>query len=263
MNISATLSLNSTTELNMKKEEYQVLYNLEDHYWWYLKLRELVISSLDHLYSQRNLKILDAGCGTGGMLKSLNGFDTIGLELSPEAIKFCNKRGLKNIVQGSVTNLPFPDDYFDVVISLDVLYHMDVEDDEQALQEAQRVLKDNGRLLLHLPAYNFLKSEHDVAISTKHRYTKGELSRKLKNQGFEIEKISYRNTILFPIILVARLFKKFGVKNQANISSDLKPLPKGLNYFLASILSIENRILQRTGLPFGLSLFCIARKVKK
>lgn len=247
----------------MDKDAYEVIYNLEGEYWWYVKLRELVLAFLNSSYTQKNLKLLDAGCGTGTMLKDLNRFDSVGVELSKEAIKLCKQRGLRNIVEGSVTNLPFRTGYFDVVISLDVLSDVGVKSDEEALSEAHRVLNDGGRIIIHLPAYEFLKSEHDIAIGTKHRYTKAELTQKLKNQGFEIEKISYRNTILFPLISVVRICKKPGLKNRTNISSDLKLLPKGLNNLLASILSLENRLLQKAGLPFGLSLFCVARKVKK
>jgi SAM-dependent methyltransferase len=246
----------------MEKKEYEILFELEDDYWWYKELRGLVFSLIDKTFPDKNgVRLLDAGCGTGGFLARCSGYDVYGFDISEESIKFCKIRKLRNILRASVSNIPFSSHSFDLVISLDVLYHLGVENDGIALKEFYRVLAKGGVLVMNLPAYNFLKSMHDTAIHTKRRYIRQELKRKTENAGFKIEKITYRNAILFPFILPVRLFEKLSLKSKKRARSDLKRMPDHLNKLLTSFLSIENRLI-RSGLnfPFGLSLFCVAVK---
>jgi len=112
-----------------------------------------------------------------------------------------------------------------------------------------------------LPAYNFLRSRHDKAIHTRHRYTINDLTRKIEKAGFEIEMITYRNTILFPLVAVKRMIEKVFFISKETVQSDLKQLPDIINYLFTGILNLENRLIN-AGLkfPYGLSVFCLARK---
>ncbi|MGH7800733.1 MAG: class I SAM-dependent methyltransferase [Thermodesulfobacteriota bacterium] len=246
----------------MEKSEYKTMYEVEDSYWWYVGLRELIFSYLKRQYPcGGNLKILDTGCSTGALLKMLTTFgQTQGIDISEYALTYCKKRGLDQILQGSVSHLPFKDNQFDIITSIDVLYHTQVEDDVKALQEYHRVLKISGRLILNLPAYEYLRSTHDKAIHTKRRYTRDDIERKLEFAGFKIEKITYRNSFFFPIILLYRLLKK-NSKINSNPTSDLRSLPNSANKVLISIMKVENLILQKINFPVGSSVFCIAYKV--
>lgn len=246
----------------MEKKEYEILFNLEGDYWWHVGLRNLVFSYVDKCFSKkRNLRTLDAGCGTGKLLEECKDYDAYGLDFSEEALKFCKLRNLKNLVRGSISATPFKSDSFDTVISLDVLYYITDEENISTLKELYRIINKNGKLLLNLPAYNFLQSTHDKAVHIKQRYAKKNLKEKIEKAGFNMEKITYRNTILFPIAVIMRVIKKFFLKNR--IESDLKPLPVLFNKIFTLILNIENRlILSGINFPFGLSLFCIARKNK-
>lgn len=246
----------------MEIEEYRVMYEIENDYWWYVGLRRLVFASIDRFARKEGkLKILDAGCGTGKILENCREHDACGLDFSEEAIGFCKKRGLNNIKKGSICDMPFPDNSFDVVISLDVLYHVNVEDDLKALHEFYRVTNKGGILVLNVPAYNFLRSKHDVAIHTRHRYTLKELKEKIEKAGFGIKKITYRNTILFPFAFIKRMMEKVFFINDEKAESDLKPLPELLNKILTLLLVLENKlILSGMSFPFGLSLYCIAKK---
>lgn len=246
----------------MKKEEYEVLFNIEDNYWWYVGLRELVLSFVDGLNKKKeNLRILDAGCGTGKILESCKNHDIYGIDFSEEAIKYCRLRKADKIVRGSICSLPFKEGSFDLVISLDVLYHKNIEDDMKTLKELYHVMNKDGILLLNLPAYNFLRSRHDQAIHTRHRYTVEELKQKVEKAGFKMEKITYRNAILFPIAVAKRILEKIFFMHSDKVESDLKPLPRFLNNFLAYLLFLENKLI-RFGFifPFGLSIYCAARK---
>ncbi len=204
--------------------------------------------------------ILDAGCGTGGMLDHLPRYGRpIGLDLAPEALAFSQKRG-HVITRGSVTEFPFDRATFDLVTCFDVLYHLWVRDDRLALAEVHRVLRDGGYLLVRVPAYDWLRGAHDQTVQTRHRYTAQELAWKVAEAGFALEKVSYANTFLFLPILAKRLLEaKRGQRQQ----SDLNLPPPALNRALASILSLEARLLRYVSLPWGFSVMCLARKIKR
>lgn len=246
----------------MQKDEYRIMYNLEDDYWWYVGLRRLVLYFIDQYnHKEGNLRILDAGCGTGGMLRYLASYNSYGLDFSEEAIRFCKIRRLNNLVRGSVNDIPFKNNSFDILISLDVLYHKWVDDYLRVLRGFYDIMNDNGMLVLNLPAYNFLLSKHDKAIHTRRRYTVRGLKEDVKNAGFRIERITYRNSILFPSAFTKRIIEKIFIKEERKVTSDLKPLPNIFNKLLTNILYLENLLIKSgVGFPFGLSVFCVARK---
>lgn len=205
--------------------------------------------------------ILDAGCGTGGLLaRCMAKYPRIrflGLDNSDQAILHCRKRGIEPIVRASVDALPFANNSLDGIISVDVLYHSDIKDDEQALKEAHRVLKAGGRLLLHLPAYEFLKGKHDVVVKTRQRYDRRTAVQKLTKSGFRVRKCTYRYMLFLPLVMLKRAKDKlFG-----SCGSDLEGVPYFLNVSLYFLSAIENRINRCVTLPFGSSVFCIGEKV--
>ncbi|MBI5642594.1 MAG: class I SAM-dependent methyltransferase [Deltaproteobacteria bacterium] len=246
----------------MDEREYRSIYELEDTHWWYVGLRSLVFESAEKsLKGKKPAASLDAGCGAGAALKSLsNRGRAAGIDYSPVSLGFCKKRGLTALAQASVTELPFKDGSFDLVISLDVIYHSGVKDDVAALKEFRRVLKDGGILILNLPAYEFLRSPHDLANFTQRRYTKAVLQDRLRLSGLSMERLTYRNTFLFPMIALVRIAKKYLFSSGKGSGSDLIRLPSIINALLLMIISIENSILKVIDLPFGSSVFCVARK---
>ena len=245
----------------METEEYQNVFDQEKKHWYYVGLRRLIFKFLEKINSDTTeIRALDAGCGTGGLLEELKGYSiSYGFDISKEAIKYCKLRKLENVVRGSVENIPFAENTFNVVISLDVLYHLQVQNDLLAIKELYRILHDRGILIINIAAYNFLRSAHDDVVHTRHRYTKKELEKKLCEAGFRIVKLTYRNSILFPVILIKRIFEN--LKNKKSIS-DVKPLPRIINFLLIKVLALENILLQILNFPVGLSIFCIAQKRK-
>lgn len=243
----------------MKKEEYQRIFEQEENHWWYLGMRKISEGLLASVIKpSKSLNILDAGCGTGGMLLYLKSIGTpVGIDISQEALKFCRKRGLKNVKRSSIEKMPFKNEGFDLVTSFDVLYHKWVKSDTLALQEFYRVLKPGGFLLVRVPAYNWLRGKHDEIVFTRHRYTKDELNQKLKISGFKILRASYANTILFPLAVGKRLLEKILPEEKV---SDVKPLPKIINGLSTKIFYFEAKIISKFNLPFGLSLFVLAQK---
>ncbi len=245
----------------MKPEEYKTLYELESSHWYFITLRNLISSLLEKRYKVKSdLMILDAGCGTGGLLENLAKYGhVLGLDMSDHAMFYCKKRDLNNIIQASVCNLPLKDNKLDLVTCVDVLYSLGDDEDLVALKEIYRVLNSSGRLIINLPAYKFLMSEHDKAVFTKNRYTKAEIVQKLGLAGFKLERVTYRNTILFPLLVIYRILKK-NSKTTEESKSDLKTLPSFLDKILIKTLTLENLILQSYDFPFGSSIFCVAYK---
>ncbi len=245
----------------MEPSEYQMMYEVEDRHWWYVGMQRLTTQLLHQVYGdQPDLAILDAGCGTGAAATHLSSFGSVtGLDFSPLALGFCQQRGLRHLSRGTITRLPFPDASFDLVTSFDVLYHKAVGAYQSALSEFHRVLKPRGRVLLRLPAYNWLRGHHDEVIHTEHRFTAGELRQALAMAGFYNEKITYANSLLFPAAAGKRLLDRFLPSNHTQ--SDVKPNPPWPDKLLAGVLSLKAQWLTHFNLPFGLSVITLSRKL--
>lgn len=245
----------------MEFREYKNIFENEDSHFLYVARHELIISALrKHLAgkSPKNLKILDAGCGAGGLAKKLGRFGRVrGIDINKEALKFSKKRGIR-VKKGSVTNIPFINATFDVVVCVDVIYHKAVEDDKKALSEFFRVLRPGGFLILRVPANKWLRLKHDLFVHTRERYNKEEIEKKLKRAGFVIKKLSFVDSLLlFPAIIKCLLEK---LPTSQEPESGIKPLPKLINGLLSNILTLEIRLLSKTDLPFGLGIIAVCQK---
>ena len=243
----------------MEIAEYRNIFEHEETHFYYVGTHNAVIKLLDlYLKNIRGNVMLDAGCGTGSLMKKLKGFGEIwGIDASSEACKLAKKNGLKKVLQASVEKIPFKDSTFDAVISIDVLYHKGVKSDLKALKEFKRVLKPGGILIVKNPAHNWLRGNHDLIIHTKRRYSKGEFKSKLDSAGFEILKLSYINIFFFPWALLKRLTENI---LRSKPSSDVKGLPWRINKLLIGIYNVEIKLLTKGEIPIGLSLFAVARK---
>jgi SAM-dependent methyltransferase len=242
----------------MDAAEYAVMFEVEDRLWWYAGMRRITQTLLDAHCTARPLRVLDAGCGTGANLALLARYGQVtGIDIEPLALDYCRRRGLSRLVRASVAELPFASGGFDLVTSFEVIYHAAVSDDVAALREFARVLRPGGWLLLRLPAYDWLRGRHDLAVHTQRRYTTGELGRKARAAGLTVVRLSYANTLLFPIALAKRLAERC---SPTGAGSDVGPPPSG-NGLLTGILSLEAVWLRRWSLPFGLSVICLARKM--
>ena len=239
-------------------KEYEIMYRAEQSHWWYQGMAAITRRILQRFYAPgAGLRILDAGCGTGAGLLFLSEYGTVfGVDISPHALRFCSDRGCKEVARASVTALPFRDSSFDLVTSFDILYFEGVHD-ETALEETERVLRPGGRLLMRVPAFDWLRGTHDVRVSTAHRYTSREVADKLGTGGFELEFMSYVNMILFPLAVLKRLTERwFSPQDDSDIAVNLGPL-SGL---FRRCLVLESRWIPHRSLPFGLSVIAVGKK---
>lgn len=248
----------------MDKELYKKHYEAEKKVWWFIGRRYLIYKNIFRIWkSESKPTILDFGCGTGGMLDELKDVaETYGCDTEQLAVEFCQKRGLKNITKLENNNIPYENNYFDIITSMDVLEH--IEDDKRAMSELKRILKSRGKLLITVPAFMFLWTTRDERLHHYRRYTKNELKIKLSSIGFNIKKCSYMHSFYFLPLLFIYKIKKL-IKNNdasADIKTDFSFVPGPVNKLLTSLLYLEVFWLKYFTLPFGVSLFCIAEKNK-
>jgi SAM-dependent methyltransferase len=241
----------------MRRDEYATMFRVEETHWWYKALHRLIFQTLEaELPDWREKEIVDVGCGTGAILKQLgNPEKNVGIDLAPEAISFCRQRGLNNVQQGDIHELPFPDASFDAVICSSVLYHEWVSDVEGAVREMHRVLRPDGVLLINVPAFPFLHSAHDEAVMTARRFRKPEIRQLLRNQNFKIRRLTYWTTFLFPLAIAARSLggSKMGRDFDAEAASFTQRV-------FTRIMALERYLLRKISLPFGVALLAVARK---
>ena len=243
----------------MNITEYAEMYKLESFYWWFVARRDLlewfvreIVKGFDHP------KLLDVGCGTGINFSVLSKCgETFSSDASEEALKFSKSRGTTGLVRSDLESLPFVPSTFDVVTALDVLEHVD--NDLAAMDELLRVTRKGGVLVITVPAYGFLWSEHDEALHHRRRYAASELRNKLTNAGFEVERITYYITFLFFPILFMRFAQSLS-KKSIHAKTSHVILPGWLNSLLIGILALERVLLRWMNFPFGVSLVCLARK---
>src|SRR6478672_4145760 len=244
----------------MKAQEHDIMRAVEDHYWWYQALRQHVADSIEP--GAAKFSLLDAGCGSGGMLMALQAkfpqAELSGIDESEHAIELCRERNTgAHLLQAGVHELPFSSDAFDVVLSLDVWVNEGV-DDALAAHETHRVLRPGGKLILNLAAFDFLKGAHDEAVGGVRRYTRPQVRALLEGADFAVERLTYWNATLTPPIAVLRWLSRRQLGGEAR--SDFRPLPPFLNSALKGLAALELRASRHLSLPFGTSVFAVARK---
>ena len=239
----------------MNADEYPKMRLAEAHYWWFVSRRRLAIALLDRFAPDAKAVALDVGPGTGALLYELQKRSwAAGLDYSPLAVQFCQERNLTNLMVGNAEAIPVQAQMLDAIVSLDTLEH--VADHASAVEGIASALKPGGVLVLNVPAFRWLWGPHDVALMHHRRYTTREVRQLLEAHGLKVEKLSYSVFLLFPIVILIRLFDKFRW-GPAKVS--LPKVSGPSNRFLVK-LRMEARWILARSLPWGSSVVAVARK---
>lgn len=242
----------------MDRVFFKDLYCLEKTHWWFFCRRKLVRDFMTLYRSTSCPRILDMGCGTGGMLDDLTKVGPeFGLDVSVTAIKFCRTRGHNRLVLGSGEALPYKPASFDAIVSLDVFEH--IENDLLAFKSVQRICAPGAMVIVTVPAMQFLWTTRDERLLHRRRYTRSGLINTARSAGFEVVKCSYYCVFYFPVVFAVVLVSKLvGIK--PHVSADIPTVNPILNFVFRHILSAEQWLLRWVNFPFGVSLVCVLRK---
>jgi SAM-dependent methyltransferase len=253
----------------MDRVEVQAMLNQEDRHWWYRGRRRIVCEELAQLPTGPTVRVLDAGCGSGRLLDELRDYGHVtGLDLNPDSVEIARSRGHEDVVQGPVEELPWPDETFDLVISLDMVEH--TADDRVTLRELRRVTKPGGYFLMTVPALRALWSSHDVFNNHFRRYDRRMMRALAAETGWSIERMTYFNSLLLPPAAIVRLLQRPRLRRQGAAggngdvahTSDVELTPQWLSPALELPLRFEAAWLRGGArrIPAGLSLLTVLHR---
>lgn len=242
----------------MEPDAYTTMHETESIHWWFKGRRNIIKSVLTKLPLPTSPKILEVGCGTGGNLELLRTFGSVcAIEMDTLALRLARSKSSSDIEiwPGNLPdNLPEISQKFDLICLFDVLEH--IEQETESLKRLQSLLKPHGYVIFTVPAYSWLWGPHDEKLHHKRRYTRTSLQNSLHSTGFVIQRISYFNSLLFPLVALFRLQERLRPNRKIN---GLAPPPVAINSTFEKIFSSERHLLRHIDLPIGVSLLAIAR----
>ncbi len=244
----------------MNPEMYDAHDRLEDRHWWFEGRRRVIREVLQrHLLPRANRRLLDVGCGTGGMFPMLSEFGAVdGAEASPDALERARRKFPERRIESCDLPSTLPEGTWDVVTAFDVIEHLDQP--VESLRTMRQRLPFDGQVVVTVPAFQFLWSQHDVVNHHRRRYSRMELVSQLSSAGLRVTFCSYYNTLLFPAVAAARIAEKLlpsGLMKQSD--SDLEETSAPINRVLTTLFGSERLAVGRTQLPFGVSLIAVAQ----
>lgn len=244
----------------MEQNFYATYFDVEKTHWLMRGRRAIIRTTLASAGVAPGASILDFGCGSGITVASLSeaGYRAQGVDFAPDAITFGTGQGISGLQVVADEKLPYADASFDAITCMDVLEHL--QDEQPALTEMRRVLKPGGVLVVMVPAYMWLWGRQDEVAHHYRRYTLGRLVEVVRRgELLAIERRSYFNTLLFPLIALVRSGSwMLGLKSRRESDFDLN---NGLlNAVFGAVFSLERVLLSKFNLPFGVSILLVARK---
>jgi SAM-dependent methyltransferase len=239
----------------MEPDTYQLMRQIEDEHWWFAARRNIIGALLDRLNLPAQAEFLEVGCGTGGNIALLKRFGAVTcIELDKIAAKIARDRNLAPVLHGKLPDeLPELSRQFDVITLFDVIEH--VKEDGASLQVLAPLLKSGGRIVITVPAFNFLWSQHDDENHHQRRYRRRDLAGLAQHCGLTLDYISYFNFWLFPPVAGVRLIRK--VLPYQESWQDMRKPNEVVNRVLQSVFSSERHVVGRMSLPFGISLIAV------
>lgn len=243
----------------MEHQVYEQMAAVEADHWWYRSRRRIFSSVLKRFVSANPDIALDFGCGTGGNFALLNFCHHVfGVDAHPESVSRAAEKA-PVVRYSDVEGWPVATNAVDLISAFDVIEHID--DDLKAMKMLRFSLKPAGRMIVSVPAYQWLWSEHDERLHHKRRYTAAQLREVGVKAGFELEYLTYHNSLLLPLSILLRLLSRV-TRGKLAVNEDRVPHPlinKTLEIFYAS----ESHLIKRgIRLPFGLSVLAVFTKIE-
>jgi SAM-dependent methyltransferase len=241
----------------MERNSHDLEFEITRFHWWFVVRRKFLNSVLSSLAFPTSCWTLDVGCGVGSNFPAFDSrrSNLIGFDQSFHALSLASKRYRMPLVAGDLTRFPFKPNSIGLIVAADVLEHL--EDDLSGVHELYRALTRGGVLIATVPAFGFLHGTQDIVTGHRRRYSRRELVKKLKKEGFDILRSSYFNFFLFLPILVARWAIRLSGRRLESENKINSPL---INQVLKIIFSLEPYIFKYVNFPLGVSILCIARK---
>ena len=244
----------------MDATAYRQFATLQETHFWFVGRRRIFFHLIEReLQGRQDLRILEIGCGAGGMLGPLARYGQVaGMDISRELIGFCRERGQRAVMVGSAYELPVRRQSLDLIAAFDVIEH--IPDDVRVLTQCRQALRPGGQMFISVPAYQFLYANNDRVAHHQRRYTRALLRERLLAAGFKPTKVTYFNSFLFPLILPVVLLKKlkehwFGPDDTTNLSHQFSA---PVNRVFGEIMSSERFLLSEIDFPFGHSIIGMA-----
>ncbi|WP_085811047.1 bifunctional 2-polyprenyl-6-hydroxyphenol methylase/3-demethylubiquinol 3-O-methyltransferase UbiG [Sphingomonas sp. TZW2008] len=239
----------------MDRRVYDRMAEHDSTHWWYRARRDILA---DYLTREGRLpakaRILEIGCGTGHNLPMLAAFGEVdAIEIDPAARGIAGQRLGKPVGDSPLPSLSgVPDAHYDLIAVLDVVEH--IEDDVAALAAMRARLAPGGKLLITVPAHQWMWSAHDVVNHHHRRYSKSTLVKAIEAAGLRPRKLGYFNSLLFPLAAGARLAGRLTGRDD----SDDSPPPPAINKLFEAIFRLERHMVGRLPMPPGVSIVTLA-----
>jgi SAM-dependent methyltransferase len=243
--------------------EFANIARAEQTMWWFRGMNRILFALLRRYSAGMEIRsVLEGGCGTGYLSSLLQrgfGWRMTALDLSAEGLRYARGLGVQSATQGDLRHLPFADNSFDAVLSMDVLVHFPHGEEPAPIGELVRVLRPRGLLVLRVSALDILRSRHSIFAHERQRFTRPRLLRAMQSAGIEVLRCTYANSLLMPVAIAKfRIWEPFTNQPPASGVQRAHPI---LDRLLGWPLEIEARWLGAGfNFPAGQSLLLVGRK---
>lgn len=237
----------------------------EQSHFWFRGFRRFVRPVLEEAARSAPVgaRLLDCGCGTGANLGMLAAFgDAYGFDLTWQGLSIARGMGRRQTARASIAAIPFPSAHFHIATSFDVFQCLPDQVEHDAIREMRRVLEPGGHLVMTVAALEVLRGSHAALSEEVRRYSRPQLRELVESAGFRIERMTFANASLVPIMLPIRLFQRWSSNGAPPAGEfDISVPPRPINAALNGLLALESAALRRVDMPFGSSLLCHARRI--
>jgi SAM-dependent methyltransferase len=251
----------------MKQVEYYRMAESESSHWWYRSLHKLVLGELNKHFDSNGIFIIDAGCGTGGLIGYLerHGYTQVeGFDDSNTAVQICKNRKMP-VFKGDIRDVTeyFMEHSADAVISNDTFYYLDIKEQRKFTDDVYPILRDEGIIIVNIPVFKSFRGIHDIQVGIRERYHHSDIWNSFDRDKYRMVTKVYWPFFLSPAIWLTRFVQRIKLRYSQDISlvSDLGNENKITNEILYGITSTENELMPRK--PFGSSLFLVMKKINK